>query len=157
MRLALGSDERWLAKGVTLTIFAHYTRLLAESLHGTALQGSHMIGFDLLVGHLVGDYILQNDWQALNKKQRSLPCLVHCLLYTFAVWVCSCGSVTCPGLLLIFATHFAIDRTQLISWWMGFNNQAGFRDNLKPWSSIVVDNVWHILILWIVIHAGWVR
>lgn len=24
-----------------------------------------------LVGHLVGDYLLQNDWQALNKKKSS--------------------------------------------------------------------------------------
>lgn len=111
-----------------------------------------MLGFDLLVGHLVGDYILQNDWQALNKKRSSFHCLVHCLLYTLAVAACSLFSVSMVGLLVVFATHFAIDRTQLVSWWMGAVGQAGFRDNLKPWSSIVVDNVMHIVVLWFVAH-----
>jgi hypothetical protein len=38
-----------------------------------------MVGFELLLGHLVGDYIVQNDWMALNKthtwpKQQSWAC-----------------------------------------------------------------------------------
>lgn len=31
-----------------------------------------------LVGHLVGDYLLQNDYMALNKKKSSFHCMVHC-------------------------------------------------------------------------------
>ncbi len=111
-----------------------------------------MNDFDLLVGHLVGDYIWQNDWQALNKKRSSLHCLVHCLLYTLAVAVFSRFTVGGVGLIVVFATHFAIDRTQFVAWWMGKAGQTGFRDNLKPWSSIVVDNVMHIVVLWFVFH-----
>ena len=40
-----------------------------------------------LIGHLVGDYLLQNDWMALNKKKQHLPCLVHCFIWA----LCVCG------------------------------------------------------------------
>ena len=33
-----------------------------------------------IIGHLVGDYLLQNDWMALNKKASSLHCAVHCCI-----------------------------------------------------------------------------
>ena len=56
-----------------------------------------------LIGHLVGDYLLQNDWMALNKKWKPNPypvfswkwwftnedgmmsCYVHCFLWATAV------------------------------------------------------------------------
>ncbi len=38
-----------------------------------------------LVGHLVGDYLVQNDWMALNKKKSMLPCLVHCAIWATCV------------------------------------------------------------------------
>lgn len=43
----------------------------------------------MLLGHLVGDYILQNGWMALTKGGKGLKadlaCSVHVLLYTLAV------------------------------------------------------------------------
>ena len=78
-----------------------------------------MDGFGLLVGHLIGDYIVQNDWMAANKTncnpgsngdrwckennkgyldywdtrdkwiEGHIACTIHCLLYTLSVWVCS--------------------------------------------------------------------
>lgn len=38
-----------------------------------------------IVGHLVGDYLLQNDWQAQGKKQSSWICSVHCVLWSASV------------------------------------------------------------------------
>lgn len=103
-----------------------------------------------IIGHLVGDYILQNDWMANGKKVRSWPCVIHCLLWTFAV--CVFAEWFAPAVVAwLFLTHFAIDRTQFIAWWMDNKGQAGFRQFAGPWSSIVVDNVWHILTLW----AAW--
>ena len=105
--------------------------------------------FDALVGHLVGDFLFQNDWQALNKKKSTYHCLVHVTIWTFSVMLFT-GWWSIPVFLWLFATHFAIDRTQFISKWMEFMGQKSFRDNLAPWSSIVVDQVFHILTLWIV-------
>jgi hypothetical protein len=99
---------------------------------------------DALIGHLVGDYILQNDWMALNKKISSLHCGVHCLIWTacvvlFAAWGWKAAA-------FLFVAHFVQDRTGLIRRWMSLVGQDQFATGpCSPWSIIVVDNVWHIL------------
>lgn len=99
-----------------------------------------------LIGHLVGDYLLQNDWQALNKKRSSWACFVHVSLYTLSI---SCFT-RWPwwALVVVFVTHFVQDRTYIIRWWMNFIGQRQFREKLGPWSEIVVDNVFHLLVLY---------
>lgn len=100
-----------------------------------------------LMGHLIGDYLLQDDWMALNKKRSSFACLVHCLLYTAAVGLATRWPLwTIP---VIFATHFAQDRTNFIVWFMQHKNQRQFAaPPMAPWSIIVVDNVLHMCVLW---------
>jgi len=41
--------------------------------------------FRLVLGHLVGDYLLQSLRQALNKKKSVWICLEHCLTYTLSI------------------------------------------------------------------------
>lgn len=98
-----------------------------------------------IIGHLVGDYLLQNDWMALYKKQSDFRCAVHCAIWT----ACVCGAVgwSAPVVIgILFATHYAQDRTQVVAWWMDAIGQKQFRTGMcAPWSTIVVDNVWHIL------------
>lgn len=131
-----------------------------------------MIG--ALVGHLVGDYILQNDWMALNKKTSTFHCAVHCAVWTACVVVfAGVDSVTvsdppAPGykipvlihcndwasipiVAVLFVTHFIQDRTGIIRWWMSQIGQDKFASGpCSPWSIIVVDNVWHIVTIWAV-------
>ena len=104
-----------------------------------------------IVGHLVGDYLLQNDWMALNKKQKSFPCLIHCSIWTASVCVFS-GWHSLQVISALFLPHFLQDRTQVIKFWMTkINRQQKFTEPpMSPWSLIVVDNVWHILTIWIV-------
>lgn len=105
-----------------------------------------------IIGHLVGDYLLQNDWMALNKKHRTLPCLVHCFLWTGAVIFFS-GWHSSIAALVLFTTHFIQDRTKIILWWMEikWKDQSKFtQPPCGPWSIIVVDNVWHIVTIWAV-------
>ena len=138
-----------------------------------------MEGFGLLVGHLLGDYILQNDWMASNKtnplpilsgnsclepllpsyqdaarkwRTGNLACLVHCVLYTLAVWSCSFWWMPLWGLMFCFAVHFPVDRFRLAGWWMrNVSGQAAFANGpLAPWSIIVVDNTFHLLTLFLI-------
>lgn len=104
-----------------------------------------------IIGHLVGDYLLQNDWMALNKKKQSLPCAVHCTLWTLAVCAFA-GWWTLPASAVLWVTHFAQDRTQIVHFWMTkIVPQSEFtKPPYAPWSLIVVDNVWHIVALWVV-------
>lgn len=111
-----------------------------------------------IVGHLVGDYLLQNDWMAGNKKASDVPCAVHCMLWTFSVLLFS-GWFRVPeprgGVItaFLFLTHYAQDRTNVVLWWMTrVNRQKQFATGpCAPWSIIVVDNVWHIVAIW----AAW--
>lgn len=97
-----------------------------------------------IIGHLVGDYLFQVDWMAQNKKKHWLPCLTHCVVWTFWVWVFS--GVGWPVALFLFACHYLQDGSHAVSWWMKFIGCSGFMNPpLAPWSLIVVDNVWHIV------------
>lgn len=112
-----------------------------------------------IVGHLVGDYLLQNDWMALNKKSSSLHCAVHCAIWTACVclaagWMPANTYNQITAQFILFALHFAQDRTQVIAWWMDTIGQKKFRTGpCAPWSIIVVDNVWHIVTIALV--ARW--
>lgn len=102
-----------------------------------------------LIAHLIGDYLLQNDWMAQNKKKRTWPCMVHVLLYTAAVGVLTLWPWW--ALLVVAATHFIQDRTNIINWWMRlkWKDQSAFASApMAPWSIIVVDNVWHLVVLY---------
>lgn len=108
-----------------------------------------MDGIGLLIGHLAGDYLLQNDWQAQNKTRCSVACTVHCLLYTLAVWACSFWWMPAWGLLVCFAAHWPLDRWRLAGRWMrSVSGQSQFASGpLSPWSVIIVDNTFHLLTL----------
>jgi hypothetical protein len=104
---------------------------------------------EAIVGHLVGDYLIQNDWQALYKKQSTFRCIVHCALWTTCVIAFAQWPIWTA--IPLFITHFIQDRTQIINWWMDFVGQKQFRTGiLAPWSAIVVDNVWHIVAIYII-------
>lgn len=104
-----------------------------------------------IVGHLVGDFLLQNDWMAQNKKKHSLPCVVHVTLYTLAVMLLSgwAWHPAWPWLALsVWIPHFAIDRSQFVTWYMRTIGQAAFMTApMSPWSIIAVDNSMHLLCL----------
>lgn len=135
---------------------------------------------DYLIGHLIGDYLLQNDWQAMHKKLNSLKgwtsCLIHCWLYTIAV--CLCTGWCSPFLIgLVFLSHFPIDKTYVVAWFMKkvgifkriINNKDTEIDpvctgnllafqqeinksnmNHKVWAYLLVDNTAHLTLLWLI-------
>ncbi len=102
-----------------------------------------------IIGHLIGDYLLQNDWMALNKKRMLVPCLVHCSIWT--ALVCSiAGWWSLPAIGFLFVTHFIQDHTTIIRKWMSLIGQDAFATGpCAPWSIIIVDNVWHIVEIFI--------
>ena len=108
---------------------------------------------DQITLHAIGDYILQNDWQAQGKKKLSAICAVHCLLYTLTVLICTgwgwSGAQNWWLGPAIYIEHFIQDRWGLIRKWMHLIGQDSFASPpLGPWSIIVVDNVFHLVFLW---------
>lgn len=117
-----------------------------------------MIGSEIIVGHMVGDYLLQNDYMALNKKKWSLKgwwcCSLHCALYTLAVCAV-CGWWTPKLFALVFLSHMALDKTMLVVWWMRL--YGSFRQTISGefsmhvvWCYALVDNTIHLLSLWLI-------
>ena len=105
-----------------------------------------------LIGHLVGDFLLQNDWMAMNKKKSSLICSVHCLIWTLCVVLMSGWDYWTA--VPLFVTHFIQDRTSIIMWYMDKVGQTEFKKRLGPWSVIIVDNTWHLVAIWAIWQLG---
>ena len=77
---------------------------------------------DLLVGHMLGDYVFQNDWMALNKTKMTvkgwIACASHAGMYTACVAVTTGWgwapnwSAESLAIILIFIVHFIQDKTR---------------------------------------------
>lgn len=66
----------------------------------------------ILMGHMVGDYLFQSDYLALNKGKDNYVLLAHSLLYTVGVvLVANIMGITITPLemLLLSAIHFPVD------------------------------------------------
>ena len=102
-----------------------------------------------LIGHLVGDYLWQNDWMAREKKKNSLVCGFHAAWWSLAVCLFAGWPI---GLWFVLSVaHFIQDRWTLIERYMDLVGQKQFRTGpCAPWSTIVVDNVWHVVSIWAV-------
>lgn len=75
----------------------------------------------LFLGHLVGDYLLQPREMALKKSEKSwrgaIVCAVHSAVYTASVCF-FLGNFHWPMLILVFFSHYPVDRWSLGSAWL---------------------------------------
>ena len=108
-----------------------------------------------LILHGIGDYFLQTDSQATFKKKDGYEgfkyCLFHCLTYSLPFLFI--GSY--QAVLVIFISHFIIDRTQIVAWLIAFKNGEKTIENfgfskerpfaLTLWLYIITDNLFHII------------
>jgi len=111
----------------------------------------------LLVGHLVGDFLLQTDGMAKYKAQSWTWMLRHVGLY-LAVMVIVLGVYSAShavplwalavALLFIGVTHIVLDRRDVTMGWMRL---IGITSDLG-WLTIVIDQVFHLLVLVIVVQ-----
>lgn len=72
-----------------------------------------------LILHLVGDYVTQSDWMAQNKTKSSWAALCHATVYSLPFLLI--GSVW--AVLVIWLTHFLIDRYRLARYLCWLKNQ----------------------------------
>lgn len=102
-----------------------------------------------IIGHMVGDYLLQNDWMAEGKKLSHYICLLHASIWTWCVGLM--GGIPVHLWFILLFTHFAQDRWGFIGWYMRKFRQVKFSQSpMAPWSIIVVDNAFHLLTIYLV-------
>lgn len=128
--------------------------------------------FRLLLGHLVGDYMLASSVMQTTKGQAKTWqgwawCALHCAIYTATIclflWRWDFVFV-----LLIFNSHFWIDKFSLAEKWgeltggRTFAKAAAEPDDAKRPFSIaftclvyaMVDNTMHLLLMWGILSRG---
>ena len=123
-----------------------------------------------LILHLIGDYVTQSHWMAQNKTKSNAAALAHATVYAipFSFFVSS------QAWLIIWATHFFIDRFRLArlvvmskniwgdpDWWNlsnrevwmkmdKYNTPTGYPEDspsfLSVWLLIAADNTLHLAI-----------
>ena len=115
-----------------------------------------------LLAHLVGDYLLQNDWMAQKKTQNWWPACLHALTYSiFFLLIANIFAVA-----VIFFTHLLIDRFRLIKYVLRLKEwrwktewgyittkeeSEEYQTDIKPpwmwvWLMIIADNTLHLTI-----------
>lgn len=107
----------------------------------------------LLVGHLVGDYLLQTNWMAVNKRTNWLALIVHSAVYTICITLALfIGSRDFPiaAILLVFVSHIFLDRHRFVAWWA--KSIMSVDEKKAGWLLIMVDQTFHILLLAVVGH-----
>lgn len=77
-----------------------------------------------LLLHLFGDFIVQNDYVALNKKKNTLKgwiyCLWHCISYSLPFLLIT----NWKAVLVIGLTHFIIDKTNIVAYFLAMRNNT---------------------------------
>jgi len=101
--------------------------------------------FRLLLGHLVGDYLLQNEFLALNKSKNTrigwLAASIHCLVYTLAVCLFM-WNFDWFWIIIVFLSHFLIDKFGLAELYMTKIKGFGLKDYIDNINS---DTRWHYI------------
>lgn len=69
-----------------------------------------MITADQIIAHMIGDYILQSDYMALEKTKKSVAALAHVITYALPFLAIT---TSWKALAVIVGTHFIIDRWRL--------------------------------------------
>jgi hypothetical protein len=119
-----------------------------------------------LILHLIGDYVTQSDWMAQNKTKHNWVAVLHAGVYTSIIWLMlmpqfwysqETAAVFGLKLLIVLITHYLMDRYSLAKRWMQRDvvDQKGFAEHLKPWSTIIVDNTGHLLVLALLWHPAY--
>jgi Protein of unknown function (DUF3307) len=113
-----------------------------------------------LVAHMVGDYLLQTDWQARNKRgglsggvaRRAL--FTHVSTYTLAflpafIWIGSELDAAWAVLaaVLVFVPHLLIDDGRIVRLYLSRVKRA---DGFDVGLAASVDQSFHVLSLWLV-------
>ncbi|RLT45190.1 MAG: DUF3307 domain-containing protein [Chloroflexi bacterium] len=106
----------------------------------------------LLVGHLIGDWVFQNDWMARHKQDGlfNRAILIHCAIYTAVLLLIYFLPAAQPQSLRVFLrvaifvylSHWLIDATGLARRWMRF-----FKQTDALFMRIAVDQILHVIAL----------
>lgn len=108
----------------------------------------------LLTAHLIGDWIIQTSWMALEKSKNLLALLAHIVTYH----IFSLGALYLAGVDLIQAiwvtlflavTHAILDNRRFEIWWLRKIKMVK-DEEIPMWLLLGVDQSFHFVLMFIV-------
>lgn len=93
-----------------------------------------------LLCHLWGDYVLQSDWMAQNKRNEFLPAWIHAEVYSFCFLPLAWNHGVAFTVILV--THFLIDRYGLARYLVWAKNWLGPKQYWLMWRGPEVPDMW---------------
>lgn len=106
----------------------------------------------LIMAHVLGDFLLQTEWQAQNKKTHLRALLAHVSVYHLVVLVIlytgfSYSLVTLiPVVLVLAIAHAVLDGSPVVRGFIRLLKIAVHRDP-ERWLVLAVDQSLHLLLL----------
>lgn len=147
-----------------ITLFLLFVYIIGNQF----MSGSYNIMFNLnlniellavlLIGHLIGDYLLQTNKQALKKTEEWIPLILHCVVYTVTLSILAYfldGLFNWTMSFIIFITHIFIDRGQFVKWWA--KRIKGIKDlDQSPIRSVLmaIDQTFHIIVIFAICYLN---
>ncbi|MCQ1529517.1 DUF3307 domain-containing protein [Lutispora saccharofermentans] len=103
----------------------------------------------LIVGHIVGDFLLQTNWQVENKNRISIALIIHSLVYVIVAYLFSliAGGLSLISIAVICFSHALLDKGDIVNWWLKKVKKEQ-TDNVQM--RFLVDQSLHVLVLFIV-------
>lgn len=93
-----------------------------------------------LLFHLLGDYLYQSHWMAVNKTKQWWPALVHAFLYSLPFLIAASPwlhYISIHAWQVIFLSHFFIDRYRLARYVVWAKNWIGPLPRLERRQEII--------------------
>jgi len=112
----------------------------------------------LLLGHLIGDYMLQTSWMAMNKGKKTcegwFAAILHSIVYTASICT-TMWNFNYWWIIAVFLSHVFIDHYSTATWYLkhvkGMNKP--YKYSSQTYTSlywiiyVVVDNTMHLLLM----------
>jgi hypothetical protein len=105
----------------------------------------------LLIAHLIGDWIIQTSWMALEKSKHLLPLLAHVVTYhifTFGALYLAEVELTKAiwATLFLAITHAVLDNRRFEFWWLRKIKKVK-DEEIPVWLLLGVDQSFHLTLL----------
>ena len=106
----------------------------------------------LVIGHILGDWLLQTEWQAQNKSDNWKAMFAHVAVYhavLLAILIARYGTLAAPVYIAVGGlalTHALLDRKWPVAWLMRALRISVHRAPDRA-LSLVVDQSLHLLLL----------
>lgn len=144
---------KWVEKSIWTAGLTTIMALITHNTKVTPLWSIKNLDYNiflyLIVGHVVGDFLLQTSWQAENKGRIWRALISHGLVYSIAIYIITLivGSISLISIAIIFISHILLDKGHFVNWWI---------ENIKKEQTdderirFIVDQSLHLLVLLII-------